>query len=601
VVVDWPLVPKRSAAVVDDHSVTLCASDGGCSLSAGIRAARRVVPSEATRLCPVDCVRLATTTTTTITRTTSGGKWQPPAAASQRQTGDVDHHHRSHMAALSLAARSAPPGLPASFGIAFDRATRSTDRGRALLGGSPLRWMRLSASGHELAERWRSGGAVGDDPAAQALARRLVDSGAAHPRPPAPDANSQVTIVVPVRDHADELFQLLRSLTPSAGRIATLVVVDDGSIDPIDVAGTFAGAAIRTIRSSSALGPARARNCGASYATTELVVFVDADVIVPPRWLEQLIAHFADPVVAAVAPRVSAGPSSEDATRRCTALGLYDASRSPLDLGSDPGLVHPGSRVPYVPSAALAVRRQALIDVGGFDPALRLGEDVDLVWRFHNSGWRVRYEPAVTVRHAVRPTVTKWIAQRFRYGTSAASLSRHHRSALAPIRISRWSLAACLTAMFGWPAASAGIVTMTTASLAWKLRDLPQPFTEAVRVAGIRHLHACSALGEALRRAWWPAGLVTAVWWPRARPALAAGMLLPPAWHWATARTALRFPRWMLLHLADDLAYGAGVWAGCFAAATARPLLPDLANRSGSSHRLRRGDLWGWRRTLQSR
>ena len=59
------------------------------------------------------------------------------------------------------------------------------------------------------------------------------------------------------------------------------------------------------------------------------------------------------------------------------------------------------TRVAYVPTAALLVRRAALGD--GFDESLRNGEDVDLVWRLIEAGWRVRYEPAVQVGTASPP------------------------------------------------------------------------------------------------------------------------------------------------------------------------------------------------------
>ena len=34
-----------------------------------------------------------------------------------------------------------------------------------------------------------------------------------------------------------------------------------------------------------------------------------------------------------------------------------------------------------------------------YDPGLRGGEDVDLVWRLGQAGWDVRYVPAGTVEH----------------------------------------------------------------------------------------------------------------------------------------------------------------------------------------------------------
>ena len=72
-----------------------------------------------------------------------------------------------------------------------------------------------------------------------------------------------------------------------------------------------------------------------------------------------------------------------------------------------------------------------------------------------------------------------------------------------------------------------------------------------------------------------------AVAWRRARPAVAAAFLVPPLVEWATERPALGPLRWTAARLADDLAYGAGVWAGAVRARSAASLLPDLANWPG--------------------
>jgi GT2 family glycosyltransferase len=48
------------------------------------------------------------------------------------------------------------------------------------------------------------------------------------------------------------------------------------------------------------------------------------------------------------------------------------------------------------------VRRAAFSEVGGFDPSIFLYmEDVDLCRRLRATGWRVRYEPGVSVEHDV--------------------------------------------------------------------------------------------------------------------------------------------------------------------------------------------------------
>jgi len=255
--------------------------------------------------------------------------------------------------------------------------------GRTLVGGEPLRVMRLSPAGVEALDVLARDEAA---PAQQRLGDRLVAAGLAHPHPaPAP---ADVTIVIPVRDRP---AALARCLATTHG--AHVIVVDDGSRIPVPGA----------LRRHTPGGPAAARNAALPRVTTELVAFLDSDCLPPPRWVERLAGHFADPAVAAVAPRVA---------------GL-------LDLGPHPAEVGPGRRVAYVPSAALVVRRSALVP---FDEGLRHGEDVDLIWRLIDAGHRVRYDPRVVVRHHDGHRLTK----RFAYGTSAAPLAERHPTRLAP-------------------------------------------------------------------------------------------------------------------------------------------------------------------------
>jgi glycosyltransferase involved in cell wall biosynthesis len=121
-------------------------------------------------------------------------------------------------------------------------------------------------------------------------------------------------------------------------------------------------------------GPAAARNDGLRHVTTEFVAFLDSDCVAPPDWIERLGGHFDDPSVAAVAPRIKA----------------LDGRRSLLDMGAEPAEV--GRRVTYVPAAALIVRRAA---EPRFDPALRYGEDVDLIWRLTKRGAPMAIRPVV--------------------------------------------------------------------------------------------------------------------------------------------------------------------------------------------------------------
>lgn len=457
-----------------------------------------------------------------------------------------------------------PPGLPfpAGWRLRLDPAARRTDGGGTLVGGSPLRILRLTAAGARLLDRLAAGEPVPGSDGARRLARRLVDAGAAHPDPPegaAPFGPVDVAAVVPVRD--EDPAPAVRSA--AAAGVGAVVVVDDGSRRPVPQA---------ALRHDRPRGPGAARNTGwraPGAAGARAVAFLDADVEAPDGWLDRLLAHLGDPAVGAVAPRVrSAGGAAP------RLLAAYEAARSPLDLGPGPAPVRPGTRAPYVPTACLLVRREALEDVGGFDGSLAVGEDVDLVWRLHEAGWRVRYEPAVEVRHPARPGWGAWLGQRFRYGTSAAPLAARHGGAVSPLGVSGWSALAWGAAAAGHPVAGGGVAAATTAALVPKLRGLDRPGREALRIAGLGHLHAGRAVADALVRAWWPLTALAAWRVRRLRPAALAAAVVPALVEHRTRRPAVGPLAWVALRLADDLAYGAGLWWGCLRARSARALRP---------------------------
>jgi mycofactocin system glycosyltransferase len=259
--------------------------------------------------------------------------------------------------------------LPPGFGLKLDPALRRPRRG-VLVGGNPIRVVRLTPAGADMVDSWVQGRPVGPGPGSQALAGRLLDAGMVHPRPgstPHPGPG-EVTVVIPVRDDPDGLAASLDAVHG----VGAVFVVDDGSRPAITSA--QAGSAI-LLRRPVTGGPAAARNTGSREAGTDIVVFLDADCVPDEGWLKTLLPHFADPQVVAVAPRIR----SRIGAGTPAWLADYEKRRSALDLGSGEAPVRPGSGVSYVPTAALALRRQALVEAGGFDEALRYGEDVDLV------------------------------------------------------------------------------------------------------------------------------------------------------------------------------------------------------------------------------
>jgi mycofactocin system glycosyltransferase len=472
--------------------------------------------------------------------------------------------------------------LPPSWLLDPDPATTRRDAGRVLLGGTPFRVWRLNERAARLVDRLFAGEPIGEDDAMQALARRLLDAGMAHPRPtPSPRSRADVTVVVPFFGPPAELADTLDALK-ALGSTGPVIVVDDGSPDPA-VGTVAAGRGARVERHATNRGPGAARNTGWGLAETDVVAFVDGGCRPEPGWLEALLPHLDDPQVAAVAPRVTSAPDAA----LPPALAAYERARPTLDRGPAPASVRPGSRVPFVPSTVLIARRADLAAVGGFDEALRWGEDVDLVWRLVDAGHTVRYEPATVVEHGSRPTTRSWLRQRFDYGNSAAPLARRHGDAVRPVAVAprvaaAWALGAGASVPAGLLWAGG-----TTAALAHKLDHLPHQGREAVRLSLQGHAFAGLAAADALRRPWWPLLAVAAVASRRARVVAALAAVVPPAIEWARDRPPLDPVRWWAFRLVDDLAYGAGVWAGCVRERSASCLRP-AGRGAREGHRARR-------------
>jgi mycofactocin glycosyltransferase len=461
--------------------------------------------------------------------------------------------------------------LPSGFGIAFDAETTFVGAD-VLFGGSPPRLLRLSAAGVRALQELR-GGVVGS-PDSGRLARRLTDTGLAHPRPPACPRPAEVTVVIPVRDRTGGLDRCLAAL----GTGYPVIVVDDGSADPAAVARVCArrGACLR--RRPASGGPGPARNDGLALVTTPLVAFLDSDCVTGPEWITAIAGHFADPMVGAVAPRVRAVTGSSAASR-------YLAARAPIDLGPREARVAPLTRLSYVPTAALLVRRDAI--AAGFDPGLRYGEDVDLIWRMIDAGWRVRYDPGGQVGHVEPDRWMPVLARRFRYGSSAAPLARRHPGQVPPLIVQAWPAAAVAALLARRPLTALAAYGAGTGQLVRLLRgwDVPatgvlRPMAGSVRQTwlGVGRWSIQYALPAVAAGLAWPGGRS-----PRTRTgrrvALASLLAGPPAAAWLGSRPRLDPVRFALGYLADEAAYGAGVYRGAVTERLAAPLLPRLAWR----------------------
>lgn len=459
----------------------------------------------------------------------------------------------------------------------LDASARLSSDGSVLLGGSPLSMFRLTPAGTRIVRRIESGEELA--PGHAALTKRLVGGGAIHPcfDPAGGPSVADVTLVVPAFG-ADP--KRLAELVRRSG-CARAIVVDDASPEPVPA---IEGAEV--VRLTTNGGPGAARQAGLNLVTTALVAFADADLSVGDGWVASLLPCFADESVALVAPRVRAAGPEPTTGWIGRELARFEAVRGPLDLGPRRGRIRSGTRISYVPAAALVCRVSALRSVGGFDLALRLGEDVDLEWRLDEAGWSCRYEPATEVHHDVRPTLSAWLRQRAGYGFSATDLALRHPGSVAPIQMSGWSATAWGLGVLGLPVVGAAVAAGSTAVMARKLPSSDDRTELALRIAGLGHLHAGKSVADALVRSWWPASLCAALVSRRVRRVLAVAAVLPALIDWWRVRARIDPVRYLSIRLLDDGSYGFGLWRGAIArrsGAALRPAIRVPKRRSGSA------------------
>jgi mycofactocin glycosyltransferase len=470
-----------------------------------------------------------------------------------------------------------PPPVPPGWRLRAAATLHVARDGTVLLGGAPLRVLTLSDRGARLVDGRLAGQPVADVQDERLLARRLLDAGLVHPDPPPcrPDAVAPVTVIVPVHADADRLRACLAPLAGGPG----VIVVDDGSPDPGPIAAAAAEFGARYVRHRENRGPAATRNTGLRKADTALVAFLDADCVPPPGWPGRLVDHLADPAVALAAPRIVTS------ARRRGPIAVYERTRSALDMGTRCALVRPYSTAWYVPSAAMVARRDAL--AGGFDERLALGEDVDLVWRLHDAGWQVRYDPEVVVAHENRVGLTDWYRRRVAYNESVAPLLTRHPERVPVLFLSPLAALAWAAALAGWPAPLLALGVVRGVRVHRTLaRYIHRSAARAARISTEITLREGRDLGRAVTGPWAPFAVAAAIVAGRRRRsvavrlvALVVGMALGD---WMVDRSRLDPVRYTALRLADESARGLGIWIGCVRERDFRALLPRRAPRARS-------------------
>jgi len=199
----------------------------------------------------------------------------------------------------------------------------------------------------------------------------------------------QISIIIPVYNDAEHLFDCVSALKRSPRTDSEIIVVDDGSTD--DTPRVAANMGVRVLMLPENSGPAAARNYGAQYARGEILLFVDADVVLAAGMIDRIEKVFQDQ------PELTAVFGSYDAYPE--AFGVVSQYRNLLHH-----FVHQNGHCEASTfwAGCGAIRRSVFEAIGGFDEKRYTTasiEDIELGYRLRNAGYTILLDKSLQGKH----------------------------------------------------------------------------------------------------------------------------------------------------------------------------------------------------------
>jgi glycosyltransferase involved in cell wall biosynthesis len=224
-----------------------------------------------------------------------------------------------------------------------------------------------------------------------------------------------LSVAVCTRHRPEQLRRALGSLLSQSEPPLEILVVDNGSEDGStrDLLRQELPAVRYLVEPVAGLD--FARNRALREARGEVVAFLDDDAVAAPEWAAALLRPFRAAHTGAVTGRVEALALETEAQRLFEANGGFGRGTGAVRLPRDARRPLHGRRAPLIAWAVsvgsgcnLAVHRERMLALGGFDEALDLGPalpgggDHDALWRLLEAGFDVVYEPAAVAFHEHR-------------------------------------------------------------------------------------------------------------------------------------------------------------------------------------------------------
>ena len=237
-----------------------------------------------------------------------------------------------------------------------------------------------------------------------------------------------VSVLLAAYNEEQIIDRTLRSVLSSKYPLAEVIVVNDGSTD--GTASRVEEIARRDPRvhllNQENTGKAGALNAGLEKVSSEIIVTLDADTLLTPDTVGNLVRHLAADTtgrLGAVAGVVRVG------NRRRNLLTRWQALEYLTQIGVERAAQDVMGAISIVPGACAAWRKTAIQEVGGYTE-VTLAEDCDLSLSLHRAGWRVTQDNEAFAYTEAPETVDALLNQRVRWTFGSLQAIWKHRDML---------------------------------------------------------------------------------------------------------------------------------------------------------------------------
>ncbi|PAX53290.1 glycosyltransferase [Brunnivagina elsteri] len=233
-----------------------------------------------------------------------------------------------------------------------------------------------------------------------------------------------VSVIVPAFNEEKVICRTIDSLLRSHYGNFDIIVVDDGSSDNTykDVAQKYGNESRVRVFTKANGGKAHTTKYGILQTQAEIIVSLDADTILRPNAIKNLVRHFADPKIGTIAGNAKVG-------NRINILTYWQALEYITSQNLERRAFGLLNCISVVPGAIGAWRRELILKAGGYATDT-LAEDADLTLSILRMGYKIDYEENAIALTEAPDTIQGFLKQRFRWMFGTLQATWKHRDTI---------------------------------------------------------------------------------------------------------------------------------------------------------------------------